>query len=115
MVLTVEAIYNKDMKTSLFNNVNLVPPTNMSISGYPDTRALYPSANNLKFINPVKTTPGQITTVVFVPNGTTATPPSSINAANVIEMTNGKKGNPIRNFSFNSSSIKIEWKWYEMN
>lgn len=93
MVLTVEAIYNKDMKTSLFNNVNLVPPTNMNISGYPDTRALYPAANNVKFINPVKTTPGQITTVVFVPNGTTATPPSSINAANVIQMTNGKKGN----------------------
>jgi hypothetical protein len=91
-VLTVEAIYNKDLKTSLFNNVNLVAPTNMSIPGYPDNRALYPSAVNQKFVNPVKTTPGQITTVVFVPNGTTATSPSSINAANVIEMKNGNKG-----------------------
>ncbi len=91
-VLTVEAIYNKDMKTSLFNNVNLVPPTAMNITGYPDNRMIYPAANNLKFINPVKTTPGQITTVVFVPNGSTATSPSSINAANVIQMTNGSRG-----------------------
>jgi Carboxypeptidase regulatory-like domain len=97
-VLTVEAIYNKDLKTSLFNNVNLVAPTAMSVPGYPDKRMLYPFSttasinNSTKFINPVKTTPGQITTVVFVPNGTTATSPSSINAANVIQMTNGSKG-----------------------
>jgi hypothetical protein len=90
--LTVEAIYNKDLYTPIFNNVNLVAPTAMNISGYPDKRMLYPSANNLKFINPVKTTPGQITTVVFVPNGSTATSPSSINAANVIQMQNGSKG-----------------------
>src|SRR6185436_5334309 len=56
MVLTVEAIYNKDMKTSLFNNVNLVPPTAMSVTGYPDNRMIYPSAVTNKFINPVKTT-----------------------------------------------------------
>jgi hypothetical protein len=91
-VFTVEAIFNKDMKTSLFNNVNLVPPTAMGISGYPDNRLLYPAPVNIKFINPVKTTPGQITRVDFVPNGTTATAPSSINAANVIQMTNGNKG-----------------------
>ena len=53
-VLTVEAIFNKDINTSLFDNVNLVPPTAMSISGYPDNRLLYPAANNVKFINPVK-------------------------------------------------------------
>ena len=91
-VLTVEAIFNKDMKTPIFNNVNLVAPTAMTISGYPDNRLLYPAANTSKFINPVKTTPGQITTVVFVPNGTVATAPSSINAANVVQMTNGTRG-----------------------
>src|SRR5258705_2446277 len=77
-VLTIEGIYNKDMKTSLFDNVNLVPPTAMSIAGYPDNRLIYPFStvtntnNSMKFINPVRTTPGTITTVVFVPNGSTA-------------------------------------------
>ena len=91
-ILTVEAIFNKDLHTSVFNNVNLVAPTPMAVSGYPDTRPIWPSANTSKFVNPVKTTPGQITSVVFVPNGSTATSPSSIGAANVIQMGNGNKG-----------------------
>lgn len=91
-ILTLEAIFNKDLNTSLFNNVNLVASTPMGVAGYPDTRPLYPSANNLKYINPVKTTPGQITSVVFVPNGSTATSPSSIGAASVVQMGNGSQG-----------------------
>jgi hypothetical protein len=91
-VLTIEAIFNKDLKTTLFNNVNLVSPVALNASGYPDNRPIYPSAVTNKYINPVRTTPGTITSVVFVPNGSTATAPSSINAANVIEVYNGKKG-----------------------
>jgi len=92
MVLTVEGLFNKDMNTSVFDNVNMVEPTPLNVTGYPDNRPIYPSAVQNKFINPVKSTPGAITTVVFVPNGTTATSPSSIQAANVISMKNGKKG-----------------------
>jgi len=92
VVLTIEAIFNKDLKTSVFDNVNLVEPTRLNAAGYPDNRPIYPSAVTNKFINPVKTTPGVITRVDFVPSGTTATSPSSINAANVISMKNGNKG-----------------------
>lgn len=112
MVLTVEAVYNKDMKTSLFDNVNLVAPTAMNITGYPDNRMLYPSAVTNKFINPVKTTPGQITTVVFVPNGTTTTSPSSINAANVIQMKNGSRGHYM---SLTAQLSKTFGKWVTAN
>jgi hypothetical protein len=91
-VLTVEGVFNKDLNTVLFNNVNLVTPVPLNASGYPDNRPIYPTAVTNKFINPVKTTPGAITSVVFVPNGSTATSPSSINAANVIEVYNGTKG-----------------------
>jgi hypothetical protein len=111
-VLTIEGIYTKDMKTSLFDNVNLIAPTAMSISGYPDTRMIWPSAVTAKFVNPVRTTPGQITTVVFVPNGSTAASPSSINAANVIQMKNGSKGHYM---SLSAQLSKPFGKWLTAN
>lgn len=91
-IFTLDAVFTKDINTPVFNNVNLQNPTGLNVTGYPDNRPIYPSATTNKFINPVKTTPGQITQVVFVPSGTTATSPSSINAANVINMTNNNKG-----------------------
>jgi hypothetical protein len=91
MIFTVEAIFNKDMNTAYFDNVNLVPGNPLGIAGYADNRLIYPVNNNVKYINPVMATP-TANTVVFVPNGTVAPAGSSINAASVVRMTNGKKG-----------------------
>ena len=97
MILTVEAILNKDLRTAYFDNVNLVPGTPLGIAGYPDNRLIYPASttsntnNSIKYINPVMSTPATNSSV-FVPNGTVPPPGSSINAANVIRMTNGNKG-----------------------
>ena len=90
-IFTVEAIFNKDMKTAYFNNVNLVAPQPLGVAGYPDNRLIYPNPTNTKFINPVMSNPAANTSV-FVPNGTNAPPGSSIQGANVISMTNGSKG-----------------------
>ena len=97
MVLTVEGIFNKDLKTSVFDNVNLVPPQPLNITGYPDNRLIYPAStvtntnNSIKYINPVMATPSQ-NKAVFVPNGTVPPAGSSIQAANVVLMKNGNKG-----------------------
>ena len=90
-VFTVEAIFNKDLKTSYFTNVNLVDPSPLNVAGYPDNRMIYPNPNNLKYINPVLSTPAA-NSVVFAPNGAVAPAGSSINAASVISMSNGQKG-----------------------
>ena len=90
-IFTVEAIFNKDLKTSLFDNVNLVAPAPLNVAGYPDNRLIYPNATNVKFINPVMATPAANSSV-FVANGATAPAGSSIQAANVISMKNGSKG-----------------------
>jgi len=50
---SVEAIYNSDINGILFKDVNLVDPVALNIPGYPDHRLVYPSNNNLKFINPL--------------------------------------------------------------
>jgi hypothetical protein len=96
-ILTVEAIFNKDLKTSLFDNINLVPPQPLNVSGYPDNRLIYPANantntnNSIKYINPVMSTPANNTSV-FVPNGTVPPAGSSIQAANVVLMKNGSQG-----------------------
>ncbi len=53
MVATIEAIFNKDMNTTYFENANLVAPTPLSVSGYPDSRAIYPVNTPQKYINPL--------------------------------------------------------------
>jgi hypothetical protein len=96
-ILTIEAIFNKDMKTSLFDNVNLVAPQPLNVAGYPDNRLIYPAStvtntnNSIKYINPVMSTPATNSSV-FVPNGTVAPAGSSIQGASVIQMKNGNKG-----------------------
>jgi hypothetical protein len=54
-IASIEAIYNKDMNIAQGKNYNLVNPVNMAISdangNYPDSRPIYPVANNEKFIN----------------------------------------------------------------
>ncbi len=51
MVGTLEGIYNKDLNIAKGFNVNLVDPKPLNVSGYPDNRPMYPSANVDKFIN----------------------------------------------------------------
>lgn len=50
MIATLEGIYNKDINAVVARNMNLVDPTAMAISGYPDTRAIYPSGVS-RYIN----------------------------------------------------------------
>ncbi|MFD1256399.1 carboxypeptidase regulatory-like domain-containing protein [Mucilaginibacter terrae] len=48
---TLEGLYNRDFRTVLFRNPNLVDPTPLNVSGYPDNRLFYPNATADKFIN----------------------------------------------------------------
>lgn len=59
---TLEGIYNKDMNIAKGFNYNLVNPTPLNVSGYPDNRPMYPSANFDKYINKL-TKAGQIDNV----------------------------------------------------
>jgi hypothetical protein len=44
-------LYNKDINAVVFNDANLVVPKPLNIAGYPDSRLVYPAANNQRFIN----------------------------------------------------------------
>ena len=78
IIATIEAIYNKDVNTAVFRNPNLVAPSRLNVSGYPDNRLIYPSSNTQKFINPL-TTGGQAS-------------PTGTQAFNTIVLDNGSKG-----------------------
>ncbi len=52
-IFTLEAIYNRDIRTTIFENANLVNPARLGVSGYPDNRNMYPTSNNTRFINPL--------------------------------------------------------------
>ncbi|MFD0794202.1 carboxypeptidase regulatory-like domain-containing protein [Mucilaginibacter litoreus] len=75
---TLEGIYNKDLQTAFWRNANLVDPTNLNVSNYPDHRAIYPSAAADKFINKITST-GQST-------------PTATNQFNTYVLDNGKSG-----------------------
>ncbi|MEO7444267.1 MAG: carboxypeptidase regulatory-like domain-containing protein [Ferruginibacter sp.] len=77
-VLTMEAIYNKDLNTAIFRNPNLVAPTPLNITGYADNRLFYPISNTQKFINPLSSS-GQAS-------------PTGTGAFNTIILDNGSKG-----------------------
>jgi Carboxypeptidase regulatory-like domain len=51
LTLTMEGVYNKDLYSAVFDNPNLVTPTALNVAGYSDNRLIYPSANNVKFLN----------------------------------------------------------------
>jgi outer membrane receptor protein involved in Fe transport len=53
VVGTVEAIVNRDINAAVYRNSNLVAPTPLGVSGYPDTRLIYPNAVTNKFVNPL--------------------------------------------------------------
>src|SRR6185503_6926277 len=78
MIFTLEGILNKDMKTTYFQNVNLVNPTALGVAGYPDNRVIYPISNTQKYINPL--------TTAGLPS------PSGTGAFNAIYVTNSNRG-----------------------
>jgi hypothetical protein len=75
---TLEAIFNKDMKTAVFRNPNLVSPAALGVANYPDNRMIYPATVPTKFINPL-TTGGLVS-------------PTGTQAFNTIVLDNGNKG-----------------------
>jgi len=78
IVGTLEGIYGKDLNVAVAQNVNLVDPTNLAISGYPDTRPIYPNSVNGRQV------------VKINANGDVAA--NGTGALNVTEMTNSKGG-----------------------
>ncbi len=48
---TLEALYNRDIRTIKFRNPNLVDPSPLNVAGYPDNRLIYPNAVANKYIN----------------------------------------------------------------
>ena len=78
MTFTLEGIINKDIKTTYFQNVNLVEPQALGVAGYPDNRAIYPVNNQQKFINPL--------TTAGLPS------PAGTGAFNAIYVTNSNRG-----------------------
>ncbi|MCX2574194.1 TonB-dependent receptor [Pedobacter sandarakinus] len=78
VVGTLEGIYGRDLRVAVAKNVNLVDPTNLAISGYPDNRPLFPSSVSGRQV--VDINAAGIPTA----NGT--------GTLNVTEMTNAKGG-----------------------
>ena len=91
IVFSVEAIFNKDLNTPYFNNINLSTPSPLALAGYPDSRNIYPATTTLRFLNPILNDPATGSSTL-VPSGTTTSAPKTVNSFNVIELTNGKKG-----------------------
>lgn len=88
IVGSLEGIVNKDLNVALGRNANLVDPTPLNVAGYPDNRPIYPSANNLKFINPLTSANAATNPSTIVPNGD----PRGTQAFNAIVLNNAKKG-----------------------
>jgi outer membrane receptor protein involved in Fe transport len=79
MIFTLEGILNKDLNATYFKNVNLVTPQPLNTVGYPDVnRAIYPIANQQKFINPL--------TGAGLPSA------AGTSAFNAVYVTNDKRG-----------------------
>lgn len=89
IVASVEAMYNKDLNTAYFRNINLTAPAALNVAGYPDNRLIYAASNTAKYINPL-TSAGQ-----YSATGTTA--------YNVTQLGNSNKG---YYFSFNAKLEK---------
>lgn len=51
IVGSIEAIFNKDLNTAIFRNPNMIAPANLAIAGYPDSRPIYGSTVQTRFIN----------------------------------------------------------------
>lgn len=53
LVGTLEGIYAKDLNSAIARNINLVNPSPLNATGYPDNRDVYPNSNSDKFENPL--------------------------------------------------------------
>ncbi|MBL0270509.1 MAG: TonB-dependent receptor [Chitinophagaceae bacterium] len=51
LIGSVEAIFNKDLKTVFFRNPNYQLPQNLNVAGYPDNRPIYGATIQTKFIH----------------------------------------------------------------
>lgn len=51
IIATVEAIFNKDLKTAFFRSPNYQAPQPLNVAGYPDRRPIYGSTVPTRFIN----------------------------------------------------------------
>jgi hypothetical protein len=51
LVASLEAIFNKDLNTAIFRNPNMIAPASLAIAGYPDSRPVYGTTNQTRFIN----------------------------------------------------------------
>jgi outer membrane receptor protein involved in Fe transport len=89
---TLEGIYNADLNTAYWQNVNLANPTALNVAGYNDNRLMYPNATGDKFINKLT-------------NGLPAT--TGTGALNVYRLENGKKGH------YYSVTAKLEKQFSE--
>lgn len=88
-IFTLEAIFNRDIRTTVFNNVNLVTPQALNVNGYPDNRMIFPSTNTTRFINPLNNA-GQASA-------------TGTQALNTVVLQNGKRGHY---FSLNATVAK---------
>lgn len=64
IIATIEAIFNKDLKTASFRNPNYIAPQPLNVAGYPDRRPIYGATVPTRFINTLNNAG------VFVPGGT---------------------------------------------
>jgi hypothetical protein len=51
LIGTIEAIFNKDLNVAVFRNPNLVAPSSLNTSGYPDNRPIYATTTQTRFLN----------------------------------------------------------------
>jgi len=79
---TLEGIYGRDLNVAVAQNINLVTPTNLAISGYGDTRPMFPSTVFTRQ-NVSLTAAGQVATTAAA---------TSSSGFNVIQMSNAKGG-----------------------
>ncbi|MBM3414958.1 MAG: TonB-dependent receptor [Bacteroidetes bacterium] len=75
IIATVEAIFNKDLKTVYFRSPNYQLPQNLNVANYPDNRPMYGASVPTRFINRLNTAG------VFVPGGSAAFSPVIIDNA----------------------------------
>ncbi len=90
VIATVEAIFNKDLKTSFFRNPNYQVPQPLKVAGYPDNRPMYGATVQTRHINTLSNAG------LFTPGG-----PSAFNAV-IIDNAPKSKG------YYGSLTIRLE-------
>ncbi len=104
LIASIEAIFNRDLTTPYFKNINLVGATPLNVSGYPDNRMIYPFAVADVPVTIPPTPPSttnvaqfitRITSAGFVtlsPVGSNGKYPVGTSPFNVYDITNGTRG-----------------------